>query len=133
MRRHIIFLGFCLACAVSSAMVFAQALPNVQEHTARLCDHGGYDLWSELRMLPVRFTKFDDNNTAAWKYQDDRMVKVGAFVLNERAHYVSREGKKVGVPYLIDHKDAEWLCYYCAQCNTLLTAYELKKHLPERD
>lgn len=76
-------------------------------------------------MLPVRFTGFD-GETVRWEYQDEYTVRVGSFVLHRNGQYVSREKKIVGVLYVRQRKDADWLCYYCSHCQTLLRAYELK-------
>ena len=100
--------------------------PARESRPATACNHGGYDMWDVLRMLPVTFTEFN-GNTAHWKYQNSRTVKLGSFVLSERAQYISREEKEVSVSYVIQRKDSGWLCYYCSQCYGLLRAYELKR------
>lgn len=128
MRYRVLFLTFlCLLIACGSAR--AQQQPSGQEPSVKTCSHGGYELWDGLRMLPVQFTYFD-GNTAFWKYQDVYVVKLGAFVFDEGAQYISREKKKVDMLYLIERKDSEWLCYYCSHCHALLRAYELKAGPP---
>lgn len=91
----------------------------------KTCNHGGYDLWDVMKMLPVRFTEFKAE-TAEWKYQDDYTVKLGSFVLRENAQYISREKKAVSMLYLMQRRDSDWLCYYCSRCHALLRAYELR-------
>lgn len=128
MRCHVRLVTFAVLLPVFlviAATARTQA-PRIQKEPAtKTCSHADYEMWDELRVLPVRFTDFQDN-TAAWKYQDAHIIKVGSFALYESGQYISREAKKVGVDYLMAHKDAGWLCYYCARCQTLLRAYELK-------
>jgi len=99
--------------------------PGDTAPATRACTHDGYDLWDEMKVLPVRFTEFD-NKKASWKYQDDRVMKLGSFTLTDSAQYRAQNDRKVQLDYLMQHKDAIWLCYYCVHCHTLLVAYELK-------
>ena len=99
--------------------------PTCEKQPAKTCNHGGYDLWNVMRMLPVRFTEFN-GETAQWKYQDEYTVKLGSFVLQANAQFISRERKEVPASYVVLRKDSAWLCYYCSQCRALLRAYELR-------
>lgn len=116
----LILSGFVMMVTVARAQD-----PVCDKEPARACNHGGYELWDVLRMLPVTFTEFS-GNTAQWRYKDAYTVKLGSFVLSERAQYISREKKEVSVSYVMQRKDSGWLCYYCSQCHGLLRAYELK-------
>lgn len=89
------------------------------------CNHGRHEVWDGLRVLPVRFIRFDDN-TAFWKHQAHHIMKVGAFVVDENTQYISREKKRVAELYVMERKGSEWLCYYCSNCHALLKAYELR-------
>ena len=114
-------LGWMLVLATANAQD-----PGREKESPNACSHGGYDLWDQLRILPVHFTEFN-GDTARWKYQDPQTVRLGSFVLRQNAQYISREKKDVKTPYLIERKDSDWLCYYCSHCNALLVAYELKR------
>jgi hypothetical protein len=104
---------------------WAQYSTEEKTEPARACNHGGFDLWDALRMIPVRFTEVR-GDTALWQYQDQYTVKMGSFILQKKAQYISREKKEVSVLYVMERKGCDWLCYYCSHCNTLLRAYELK-------
>lgn len=127
MRRKALLtlLGFLLM------LLTAQAQHQTTENPepAAVCDHGGFDLWNALRMIPVQFTAFN-GETARWQYQDEYVVKLGSFVLHKKAQYISREKKEVSRLYLMERKGTDWLCYYCSLCNALLRAYELKQGSP---
>ena len=112
---------------LSLAFMFstAQAQKPGETENLKACNHGGYELWNTLRMLPVRFTEVD-GNTARWEYQDAYNVKLGSFVLYGNAKLISTEKKEVDVLYLEQRKESNWLCYYCSLCHVLLRAYELK-------
>ena len=111
-----------VACLIVAATARPQAPQSAQGPAIKTaCTHDGYELWDDLKMLPVQFIEFN-SNTATWKYQDERMMKVGSFALAENGQYISREEKKVGLGYVTAHKDATWLCYYCAHCHLLLIA-----------
>jgi hypothetical protein len=103
----------------------ARNLLSGKDPAVEICNHGGYELWDNMRMLPVHFTQFD-SNIASWKYQDDYVVELGAFSLNTNTQYISREKKRVDVLYFMARKGTDWLCYYCSHCHALLRAYELK-------
>ena len=112
------------------ASINARAQDLVQNtEPAKACNHGGYDFWDAIKMLPVRFTAFN-SDSVAWQYQDDYKVKVGSFVFYEKAAFVSREQKELTVSYAKQQKNAHWLCYYCSRCNKLLRAYELLNGTP---
>jgi len=123
MRRQVLLTLLSLFLMLSTA--WAQYATEGKTKPAKACDHGGFDLWNALRMIPVRFTEFK-GDTACWQYQDPRTVKLGSFVLQENAQYISREKKEVSMLYVMERKSSAWLCYYCSQCNALLRAYELK-------
>jgi hypothetical protein len=110
---------FCLL------VVNGSGCPRAQESAGDFCKQGGYELWVRMRILPVQFIKFD-NKTAFWKYQDTYVVKLDSFILSEKAQYISKEKKLVDLPYIRQHLESEWLCYYCSDCHTLLRAYELR-------
>ena len=118
-----------LGCLLVLATARAQD-PDREKGLPKACTHGGYELWDQLRVLPVHFTEFT-GDTAWWKYQDAHTVKLGSFVLRQRAIYVSRENKDVKALYLMERKGSDWLCYYCSHCNALLAAYELKPGSPK--
>lgn len=103
----------------------AQGPAYDNKEPARICNHGGYDVWDVLRMLPVRFIGFE-GETLRWKFQDEYTVKMGSFALLDDSRYVSREKKEVSASYVMRRTDSYWLCYYCNNCNGLLRAYELK-------
>ncbi len=130
MRCHVRPLTLVLLVVFSVATARTQTLrsdsaPADTAPATKACNHDGYDLWDEMKVLPVRFTEFD-RKTASWKYQDDRVMKLGSFALTDSAQYRSQDDRRVRVDYLMQHKEAIWLCYYCAHCHTLLVAYELK-------
>ena len=110
---------------LSLVVMFSTAQAQNPVEKEKTCNHGGYDLWNTLRMLPVRFTEVD-GNTARWEYQDEYNVKLGSFVLFGKAKLISTEKKEVNVHYLEQRKESNWLCYYCSLCHVLLRAYELK-------
>ena len=124
MRRRLLLqtlLGFLLMLSTA----WARYATEDKTEPDRACNHGGFSLWSALRIIPVRFTEFN-GDIARWKYQDEYTVKLGSFVMRENAQYISREKKEVSVLYVMERKNSDWLCYYCSQCNALLRAYELK-------
>src|ERR1051325_1914996 len=123
MRRQVLLTLLSLFFIVPTA--WAQRTTGEKTEPARACNHGGFDLWHALRMIPVRFTEFN-GDTAQWQYQDEYTVKLGSFALCEKAQYISQEKKAVSVLYVMERKGSEWLCYYCSHCNALLRAYELK-------
>ena len=112
---------------LSLVVMFSTALAQNpgEKEDPKTCNHGGYDLWNTLRMLPVRFTEVD-GDTAHWEYQDQYNVKLGSFVLHGKAKLISTDKKVVNVLYLAQRKESNWLCYYCSLCHVLLRAYELK-------
>lgn len=128
MHRHVRLITFAVLfviLSVAAAAARPQEFRSEKGSATKTCIHDGYDLWDEMKVLPVRFTEFD-SKTANWKYQDDRVMKLGTFALVESAQYRSQDDRRVTVDYLIAHKEAIWLCYYCVHCHTLLVAYELK-------
>src|SRR6185369_1237552 len=108
MRRQVVLLALLGPLLMFST---ARGQESRENATQRICNHGGFDLWDFLRILPVRFTEFN-GDTAKWKYQDEYNVKLGSFVLCEKAQYLSAEEKTVDVRYLMQRKESIWLCYY---------------------
>ena len=128
MHRRVRFVTLAVLIVVllvASAAARQQAFRSETGSATKACVHDGYDLWDEMKVLPVRFTEFD-RKTASWRYQDDHVMKLGSFRLVENAQYRAQDDKRVTVDYLMAHKETVWLCYYCAHCHTLLVAYELK-------
>ena len=124
MRRKVVILTV-LGFFVMLSTAWAQYMTEEKPRPAKACNHGGVDLWSALRMIPVRFTEFN-GDTARWQYRDQYTLKLGSFILHKNAQYTSREKKKVSLLYVTECKGSDWLCYYCSNCNALLKAYELK-------
>jgi len=124
MRRKVVLitlLGFTLMLSTAWAQYVSEEKPG----PAKTCNHGGFDMWDALRIIPVRFTEFK-GDTAWWQYQDQYTLKLGSFVLNKKAQYISREKREASMLYVTERKSSNWLCYYCSHCNALLRAYELK-------
>src|ERR1051325_5116951 len=94
MRRQVLLTLLSLFFIVPTA--WAQRTTGEKTEPARACNHGGFDLWHALRMIPVRFTEFN-GDTAQWQYQDEYTVKLGSFALCEKAQYISQEKKAVSV------------------------------------
>jgi hypothetical protein len=125
MFKRLLLLALMAILILAFASAHGQQLPSAKAPAARACSHDGYELWQELKILPVQFIGFNDEG-AIWKYQDNDITHLGAFVLNEKTQYVAQEKKHVSAVYVQGRPDAVWLCYYCARCHTLLIAYELK-------
>jgi hypothetical protein len=81
-------------------------------------------VWENLRVRPVMFIEFD-GEIARWKYQDDRNIKMGSFLLHGSTGYISSSDEEVSLFYVMQHRNSNWLCYYCFRCNMLLRAYEM--------
>jgi len=133
MRCHVRTLSLVLLLVVFSVAAATARTQTLRSDSApadtapatRACNHDGYDLWQEMKVLPVRFTEFD-KKTVSWRYQDDRVMKLGSFTLTDTAQYRAQDDRRVKVDYLMQHMETIWLCYYCAHCHVLLVAYELK-------